>query len=103
MSDNSISAETKQRMGKPKQATLMVLFPHGKEPQALRLSYQRGDAGERTLPKTGLPTAGNERTEMSFHGPATGQSALAMCFHQLAPQFISEAAKAAERGREGRR
>ena len=79
----------------------MVLFPHGKEPQALRLSYQCGDAGERTLPKTGLPTAGNGRTEMSFLGPATGQAALAMCFHQLTPQFINEAAKATERSKEG--
>lgn len=40
---------------------------------------------------------------MSFLGPTTGQAALAMCFHQLAHQFINEAAKAAERSREGRR
>ena len=90
-------------MEKPKQATLMMLFPHSKESPALRLSYQHGDAGEGTLPKTGLPTAGNRRTEMSFQGPAAGQAALAVCFHQLTPQFINEAAKATERSKEGLR
>lgn len=39
---------------------------------------------------------------MSFHGPAAGQAGLVRCLHQLAPQFINEVVKAAERSREGR-
>ena len=76
MSGNSIPAKPKQRMEKPKQATLkMLLFSHGKEPPALPLLYQRGDAGERTLLKTPLSTDGNEMTEMSCQWPANEQTA----------------------------
>lgn len=76
MSVNSIPAEPKQRMEKPRQATLMILlFSHGKEPSALQHLYQRGDAGEQTLLKTQLSADGNEKTEMSCQWPANEQTA----------------------------
>ena len=76
MSGNSIPAKPKQGMEKPKQATLkMLLFSHRKEPPALPLLYQRGDAGEQTLLKTQLSTDGNEKTEMSCQWPANEQTA----------------------------
>lgn len=76
MSVNSIPAEPKQRMEKPRQATLIILlFSHGKEPSALQHLYQRGDAGEQTLLKTQLSADGNEKTEMSCQWPANEQTA----------------------------